>query len=396
MFYYFVTFFLVYFSSSFSLSAYTGTERLLLFLGLFVILVVYAVFKIRSFYQIGLICFCMFLGLLSYTINGESLKSVAILFAYYAIIIAYSGLIDVNTWKETFAKVIYVIALCSVILYFINIIFPNFLNILPITKNSTGVQTHTAFFAIAPIDNRNFGAFWEPGAFQTYLCLALIIELFHYKVANKFRLTVLFIALVTTFSTAGYVTIGFILLAAICEAVHDQKMKRSIVYIVLAVIIAAFASYYIIENVYPELYNTLFGKVETYMSSSTGDTSSVKVRMDSIKYAFELFFKHPVCGVGITGLKDYFYVRFGHQMATCTYANWFAVYGLVYGALMCLGMILFSRFFSKRNMTRFFIVCALFAMITSEDYYLNPSIIVLVAYGLSSVKLTNNRSYKNA
>jgi len=60
---------------------------------------------------------------------------------------------------------------------------------------------------------RNSGAFWEPGAFAGMIIMALIFDLIQTNGKPGRNFLILTLALVTTFSTTGYVTLGFIMLS---------------------------------------------------------------------------------------------------------------------------------------------------------------------------------------
>ena len=58
---------------------------------------------------------------------------------------------------------------------------------------------------------RNCGPFWEPGAFQGFVNLAITIELLSDKVRDKiwsFRMLIFVITVITTYSTGGYIVLA--------------------------------------------------------------------------------------------------------------------------------------------------------------------------------------------
>lgn len=57
---------------------------------------------------------------------------------------------------------------------------------------------------------RNCGPFWEPGMFAVFLSMALFMNVFLEKTSLKYCNIVFITSLITTFSTAGYITVFFI------------------------------------------------------------------------------------------------------------------------------------------------------------------------------------------
>ena len=290
-----------------------------------------------------------------------------------------------NKWEDTceaYVKIMHLICVSSIILYAIDMLAPAILGVLP--KVSNGLyEMSTIYIAVSPRENRNYGMFWEPGAFQTYIYLAFLIEVFHFKAENKKRLIILIIALVTTFSTAGYITILITLIAVLLSGMTDSMMKKSTRNTIIILVLGAIISYLIINNYYPQLSYTLFGKVQLYTHTRQDDTST-GVRVNAIVDSFKVFKENPIFGVGKTTLKSIFKSRYGHEMVTCTYANWFAYFGIFFGAFMIWGVYKFTAYFSQKLIVRFIIFVAFMTSITSEDYVMNSSILIWVFYGFAA------------
>lgn len=92
---------------------------------------------------------------------------------------------------------------------------------------------------------RNFGMFWEPGAFQGYLIIALVLLTFARErlSARQYRrcFTVLVIAVLTTMSTTGYIALALVMLLQYTWHAEERR-SRDIrilfgVYVVLPLLI---------------------------------------------------------------------------------------------------------------------------------------------------------------
>ena len=187
----------------------------------------------------------------------------------------------------------------------------------------------------------------------------------------------------TTFSTAGYAAMLIAIVAVMMSGVTNSALGKNARRIIILALIAGVVSYYIIKNVYPQLYYTVFGKLEDY-GTNQAENSSTGVRMNSIIDVFKEFAENPVFGVGNTKMKKLFMDMYGHSMVTCTYANWFAYFGMLFGSLMIYGLFMFTRVFTNKIPVRIVLFLAFMASITSEDYVMNPSILILIFYGFQT------------
>lgn len=378
---YISTFLLIFLSSGFGIGNIKGTGILFSCLVLFVYIIAT---NIRTATKIQLLpAVCLGIAAISYAINGEDNKQTSILASYFCLAMVFCSAYDIKRWFKVYVKVMYVIAICSIVLYVIDMIMPSALSFLPKVTNSAGVEKGTILFAVTPTQNRNYGCFWEPGAFQTYLLLAFIIEVFEFNVRNKKRVITLLIALVTTFSTAGYAAMIISTVAVLLSGLTDTVLKKSARNIIIIVLIACVVAYFIIQNFYPQLWYVLFGKLENY-NQTQNDNSSTGVRVNAVVEGFEIFLKNPFFGVGKTKMKYMFYTIYGHTMVTCTYVNWFAYFGTAFGCLMLYGLFMYTRNFTNRILVRFVLFVALMASITSEDYVMNPSFLIIIFYGFQA------------
>lgn len=81
---------------------------------------------------------------------------------------------------------------------------------------------------------RNCGPFWEPGAFQGFINLAIVFELLSYNEKNKkwhIRMLIFVITVITTFSTGGYIVLAF---SAIYFIIFNEWLRNDYKIILLA------------------------------------------------------------------------------------------------------------------------------------------------------------------
>lgn len=332
------------------------------------------------------------ISMLSILINGDDLKQVVLFFVYMFSALVFVG-IYFDCFERIFVNMFYFLAWCSLILWTAFLLFPGLVGLLPTIENSVGYRAHTIIFsAIYQVDNmtiaRNMGPFWEPGAYQTFINLALIFVLFTdiFK-ENRAKYCIIFIAtIITTFSTAGYLVAGLILCTYFFNELKSSSGKVGAITKILFMAAFLGTAFLFVYSILPESVKyQLFGKIQAYFdSTSTVGLSSTKVRVLSAVIALQAFFSSPLLGVGMTGMQKAGQVV--SNMTTCTPLNWFAYYGLGMGIVCNLGLWKFSGRFEKNIIVKILIMACVILAIISEDYWRNPCILIFVFYGFSYQK----------
>jgi hypothetical protein len=128
-------------------------------------------------------------------------------------------------WKR-FESIVYLLTLISLPLYALNVIFLDFFNSLwpffrAITSESFGevYPYWTSLFYVNAIGDpsnslmRSSGFMWEPGGFAMIIIWAIIYNLRNNGNKIDKKVIVYIIALITTFSTAGYLAIIFVIMS---------------------------------------------------------------------------------------------------------------------------------------------------------------------------------------
>src|SRR5690606_10923920 len=139
------------------------------------------------------------------------------------------------SFREKYLAIMYLLALISIPLFFINfigVVFPGIETGRIISVGVYGYISNTVGFSM-----RYSGMFWEPGAYAGYI---LMIPLFYINSLSELwnqhrkKCIVLIVALLTTMSTAGYIILFFILLYYLYV-----KSKRKILFYVFSPVIFA-------------------------------------------------------------------------------------------------------------------------------------------------------------
>lgn len=154
---------------------------------------------------------------------------------------------------------------------------------------------------------RNSGMFWEPGAFQGYINLVPLMFFNDLKLLwNQERLSciILFLALITTFSTTGYVVFMFIIGTALVIKTNNNLLKIVVSVFIVASVIYSFNSFDFIGEKINHDYEIALKVKEGKASWSRFGAAVV----DSYEIA-----RSPITGNGF--MMDARYPKLGKQMA---------------------------------------------------------------------------------
>lgn len=147
---------------------------------------------------------------------------------------------------KLYVNVMTFLAFVSLFGYFGNLFF-GFIEGIAIEEENVSrlnsLVLYTQIYYYGELMLRNSGMFWEPGAFQGYICIAFVFlikctDLLHKKLYGG----ILTIALITTFSTTGYIVFAFIV---IYYTLYYNKVANGakIVLFFLIVLLSAYAFY---------------------------------------------------------------------------------------------------------------------------------------------------------
>lgn len=145
---------------------------------------------------------------------------------------------------------------------------------------------------------RNFGLFREPGVYQYFLTVALILN--NYVVAWKKERSLwicnalLAVTMLTTMATGGVAGLGLLVLVVFFERKLYRDKRVIALAIVLLLLLAGVVGLIVMEqgDVYWELYGMVYGKIFNEQESSTE-------RIDAIVSDFLFFIRNPLTGATI-------------------------------------------------------------------------------------------------
>lgn len=302
------------------------------------------------------------------------------------LIISYLVLAAINksVFPEIFVKSVSIIALTSIIFWLVHIIVKPDYSFFPrITLY------HVNLWLTVVVDDyslfqhlRNQSIFWEPGAYQVVLSIALYLENFFIKNPSKFRIFLFVIALISTISAASFISLFFFFL--INFKLQSKIKTSSILYFTLIFILLIF---------FYDIYKDIVFKVYDFFTGNIENNPSSIVRYNSIFLPFQLIKEFPFFGAGIEAAQ-LLSIEKNNNMLTQTFLNIAAIFGIPIFILHFVGILMLTKKIELSNFKKFLSLIWLISIFSSQNFFTNPIYLILIFYGLSLVNEKINEKTK--
>lgn len=395
-----ITIFLLYNAGASSL-----TQSRIFLLCSFILLLFLFIYKKRNLgkFILFFIAFWVIINLLSYYNNKPANIHLLTLATRSGVLLLFYFILKVvgPDFFDKLVKYIYILTLISLPFYFIDLLNPGLFNSLSGSLNFMTqeeqklhggwyifIYMHNAWAYLPGQIYRNSGFMWEPGGFSMILVFALI---YHMGVNNfkwdKISFTFIF-AILTTFSTSGYIAIILILIAY-----NQQLANKSYALYILAIPIVIYLGYY--------MYNLDFmgskidGFVENIDNSYKRFSGVIRVnRIAIMKYNFEQSLAWPF-GNGLYESK-YLLEKYGTVFSgSNTIANVLYIWGWPGLILMSISSYKFIKEkFRKTVVVNIVLLLAYFSVLFSNSMEFRPLIYVVLFYPFIYLKNKKQASLK--
>lgn len=251
----------------------------------------------KPFLQTLLLLTIMYVGQL-FTLELKDIDYRSIIGTYIRFSFPYLVILVINSnFIEKYTRVNYILAILVLILWTIENLFPPFTILikqistslsLDIVSNENiliyNTEAHAKFFGII----RNAGIAYESGAYAITLLIAFSLNYVHRRSLRNRESYMLFIATLTTFSTAAYLSLFIILLGInLIESKHNY----------LRLIVST--SLFFLLTIY--LFNTtpfLRDKIEEQMTLTQESQFATRGRFASAQADLMEWQRNPIFGVG--------------------------------------------------------------------------------------------------
>ena len=335
--------------------------------------------KLRIFFM-----FSLFFAL-SMLVNLDFRLGYFFMLTIYLICMLISTIYTFDDIFSYFSKSMYIISIVSLLGYAMQIFVPDLLNYFPVIQNTSNINFYflgiTNLCFRTDVLVRNWGPFREPGVFQLFVIVALIYELFRKEKSSGIKLVVFILAIITTFSTTGYIALGCVIFALILMNKNHlrKKQRRLLICIVIIFVITVFYLSLFTDLLFKsDGYGSVFGKL-----FGSYESASYNARIASILANIKIFFEDPIFGKGISYVDNNYSIiasnMFGMKIVDNTNMLFIllARFGLGTFLLFTLRLYRFLKdFFLKNNLITTLIFITYLSLMIGEN--LSYSIILIL------------------
>lgn len=247
----------------------------------------------------------------------------SIWFAYF-----YAREYSLEEFSHAFCKIMRIIAIVSLIGWLFAGVITS-VGFIPTIKNTVGASFKTLFFTNVQMNlshaKRNMGPFWEPGAYQVYLNIALFLVLFVEKNNKKVFDSALFV--ITCLTTKSGAALAPMVMTICAYAIEERQIKSFFTVAILGSLIV----YMFSTGMFDDITDKMAGNVET---------NSMAYRQIGMEGALKGFLENPVFGSS-PAENEYIKMQLAieklgstYSSNTNTYLNYFAYFGIFVGGYM--------------------------------------------------------------
>jgi len=261
-----------------------------------------------------------------------------------------------------YIKIMLILCSLNLILYFDHVyllnLFDPLASLLPELKTWDNLPFSNYLFYFSPSHTtshssliRNSGIFWEGGAYQYFLNLALIINLyFHRRPVFSFSNWIFVISILTTFSTVGYTILIIVLVYKTFGKSYERHMYMKRLIILPFIILFLASSTVIVDK--------LFNK-----ESQVYQISTLRRMQDSL-IDYTVFIENPLLGIGLGNKVTWqtYSDRFGGGTGSSNGLLHFLGKVGIFGLLIGLYPFLNFKLNSKKN--KMIILCNFFSVLS--------------------------------
>lgn len=297
-----------------------------------------------------------------------------------------SEYLDIEEFAIYFDKIIYILALISLAGFIVIYFYPAILKHSGILTNTGGNRFYNFWLFVIDADGsylRNYSIFREPGVYQMYLIIACLFQMYFLPESCLKKIFIYAIALITTFSTTGYIAFVMILFLALVK--YSAILKNKNVFVGILIIGANFAIFTLIFL--PQI-RMLTQPVFTKFSSGDAAFVSFISRKASLIVNINLWMEKPLFGVGLTQIDNLFPVLSEKLLGvyitsnTNTFFVQLAAHGLLYFSIWVFGFMRGAFLIGKGILEHLLILGIIIVLSIGQNLTFCPIANVLLWYCL--------------
>lgn len=341
--------------------------------------------------KISLVLPVIIVILLNYLLNIDTLsflnlKDYLVLVIQIIALTLISNIITFNHFKSVYVDIMTIISIISLICFFVQLNFTNLVYSIANTQINPGYMInwfHT--WGWDYIFERNAGPFWEPGAFQGYLSVALLFILNERRFnKNYIKIAVLTITLLTTMSTTGYIILFILFIYFIYLINKHYKVieKKNILGYLAIILILLIIPIIILSS-------------DTIWSKFSNENGSFVARYIDLTQGYKLIFDHPIIGYGIMSedldVAQELLGMAGNSSGFIAVLSYFGLFfGSIYLILIYRGLVV-----SFNSLNPILVIIVFTIIFMTEGVLMFPFYFSIIVFNWGNRKLSNRVVRKN-
>lgn len=291
-------------------------------------------------------------------------------------------------------RMIVFFAWCSVVFYFVFQAFPFAASIgIPLINSADWPFRHFGVYVqedLPPIYLRNYGIFREPGVYQMFLIISMIVIVCckdWKKKSTIFSMTGLVLALWLTKSTTAYFAfVVFVFYALSYKGYFNRIGKARKLVVIAAIALAALLC------MLPLIYDDIIQWADIFtrkFDKSYSSYYSFYARYSSITVNIMLWLKNPLFGIGLTDHDGYFeqtaikLYGLPNNCNTNTILAQFGAFGIVMGVVWIIAVCRASGMLGRNKTQKILVFVLLMMLFMCENVTFSPVWNMLMFYAVS-------------
>ena len=323
---------------------------------------------LRWSFLLGMIFMCQFFLLGHITILGSANYVIKMM---CAIMLAFTlG----DSARDSALRVMTVLCLISLFFYSFNLFGIRFPSLVDIQSKSQSLIIYTQTWDDETGSLfRNSGPFWEPGAFAGYIIIVLLLHIDQVNELwnkHKYEVIVLFLTLLTTTSTTGYIVMMFLLVYNAVKLIDNKYLSVACVALLLTISVFAFVNFdFLGEKIQNEIFDI---EIDNPLMLNYS-------RFGSIIFDAQYIASHPLFGNGLDFSTRY---RFHDYIFTAEeltgFGNGFTGSIASMGLLFMLAFII-GIYFNPTLKRKWGVILSVILLLQGE-YFLNYPLIMILPF----------------
>ena len=321
--------------------------------------------SIKKYYLFFLILFLLF-SIIQYYIQGQYLLRTTmgiiarINTAYF--IFTYTK----DRFSDVFVRQMVILSIISLVYSGLHLLSPgsyNFLMNLSFVDSTFSLNNNIIYtFSKA---YRNSGPFWESGAFSGFLIISLLIYHRNFKSFSFFDKTdlVLFISIITTFSTSGYLAFMIFYLVLF---INTSTINKVVKFLFLPILFGAFGYIFFVTDFMNEKISNQW---EYSLDYNSGQSKFVNTRFVVLMKDYDQFIRKPFFGWGYDNNTRIEILSTHFASITNGTSDFLVRYGIIGFLVFVIGLYYSYRRFGFSIKYSIFSIFLLFFIAFSENYF---------------------------